>query len=342
MLGNIFRPVGSVQWILKRMPGVSFGFLGCLSCEDRFIAAFDEITASSKIGVCNFWEIIDPPSEYSDLAKSKRDRNRNLLLAAGIPSRAVFQMELFAKSYEIEDQVNLFLEAGNRNVILDISSFPKRHFFPLVKLLLKSKKVENLIVTYSSPQSYHKGELAESPDSWHHLPMFGPNSVPESGVDFAIVGVGFLPFGLPDLLKAEYRHVSPRLFFPFPSAPPDYQRTWDFVRRIEQSFRLDSDKQILRVNGNDPSDAFDHICQVSDNGVKSLIFAPYGPKPMSLAMAIYATCTGSPAYYTQPSVYHPDYCTGIRTNNGVREVHGYLHRLKGRDFYSIGSPSRYT
>ncbi len=192
-----------------------------------------------------------------------------------------------------------------------------------------------MIVTYSVPEKYHDGALAEDPEPWAHIPLFGPPGYPDREFEFVIVGVGFLPFGLPELLKNEYRNVGVKFFFPFPPGPPTYQRTWNFVREIEKDFPIDH-SMLIRVDTYNVSDAFDYICSITDNNIKKAIMAPYGPKTISIAMCIYATLTDSPVYYMQPNIYHPEYSSGIKRNGqGIPEIYAYCLRLDGNDYYDV-------
>ena len=79
---------------------------------------------------------------------------------------------------------------------------------------------------------------------------------------------------------------------------------------IEKSSPVKTTDSIIRLDSNNMPDAFDFIHKETNGGNKNAIFAPYGPKPMSLAMCIYATLAGSPVYYTQPMYYNPKYSTG--------------------------------
>jgi hypothetical protein len=42
-----------------------------------------------------------------------------------------------------------------------------------------------------------------------------------------------------------------------------------------------------------------------------LTLAPFGPKPHTLGMTLFAMKHGCGLYYTQPKSYHPDYSKGI-------------------------------
>ncbi len=333
-----FRPWGHLDWVFSNLPDIKYYFVGCVGTEDRCVSAFEELTNKGKLFGQSFVEVIDVidvNSEYSSEASVKRLEKQNTLTAIGMSKSDVTGIDLLSVEEEIISWINSFKSTAE-HLIIDISSLPKRFFFPAIKLLLKQTTIKDLIVTYTVPEHYHSGNLAERPSDWRALPLFGPQEFPDPEYEHAIVGVGFLPFGLPDLLRTGFLRAKPHLFFPFPATPATYFKTWDFVRQIEASLTLDNiDNQLSRINGMDPSDTFDHICWLTEKNNKKAIFAPYGPKPMSLGMAIYATLTESPVFYTQPRVYHPNYSTGVRYKNSRPEIYTYCLRLDGKNLFSI-------
>ena len=310
MLGDNFRPWGEIQWVFSKLPQLKWDIIGCISTEDRFIGTLTFLAQENFIDRVSYWQIFDPPSRDSKIIKEKMDVNCKNFFSLGRKKNEIQDFLLFDLHNKIISSINEFLSKTNGNIILDITCFPKKFFFPILKIL-KTFKLKNLIITYSSPEKYSSEELSSNPDSWGHLPLFGPSNFPESPVDIAIVGVGFMPFGLPQLLLSNYSSIPVKFLFPFPPGPPNYQRTWNFVREIEESYTLKPVDDIIRVNANNLPDAFEHITQLSDGGKKNLIFAPYGPKPFSLAMALFAIKYPSVVYYTQPHHYNPNYSIGL-------------------------------
>lgn len=329
-----YRPWGRFDWLLSNLPKFSYHFIGCVGTEDRCVAAYQEAAKLKQLSGCSFVEVLDTVSVYSPTALKKRQANYSKLQSFGVSSSDVTQVNLLAKEEEIVVWIEKSIENAS-TVLIDISSLPKRFFFPAIRLLLKQDAIKNLLVTYTVPETYCSENIAELPSDWRALPLFGPEEYPEPQYEIAAIGVGFLPFGLPDLLKSGFRGAKPHLLFPFPASPSTYFKTWEFVRQIETSLPLNPNDQIVRINGMDPSDTFDHICWLTEQNTKKALFAPYGPKPMSLGMAIYATLTESPVYYTQPRVYHPDYSTGVRIKDGRPEIFTYCLKLEGRNLYSV-------
>lgn len=327
-----YRPWGDLRWVFSNLPNNKYYFVGCVSPEERCTAAFSELYG--KITAQSFVEVIDPDPDYAVETRLKRQHSLSELEKSGLSITGdVSKIDLLAREEEICQWIESFV--GRESLVLDISSLPKRFFFPAVRLLLKQDSIRDLIITYTLPNAYHDGCIADRPEPWRALPLFGPEEFPEEKYELALVGVGFLPFGLPDLIKSDFLGAKPFLFFPFPATPSTYFKTWEFVRKIEDSLPLNANDQLLRVNGMDPSDTFDHICFLTEQNTKKALFAPYGPKPMSLGMAIYATLAESPVFYTQPRVYHPDYSSGIRYKNSHPEIYAYCLKLDGRCLFQL-------
>lgn len=312
MLGDNFRPSGELSWILGKTPITKWGFIGSLSFEDRCLGALNILTQKNALEKVLCFKILDRPSKDSKVIEAKVNNCVANFLALNREESEIQQFGLLDPAGIIVDAVNSFVTASNGNIILDISTFPKRFFFPILKILLQ-KDLNNLLITYTNPEKYCKEDLSSNPDTWSNLPLFGKSEYPEPQLQLAIVGVGFMPFGLPRLLEGKYSKIPVKFLFPFPPGPPNYQRTWEFMRQIELSFNLKDTDRIIKLDSNNLSDAFDYINHECENGTKEVIFAPYGPKPISLAMCIYASKYNSPVFYTQPHHYNPHYSTGIKS-----------------------------
>jgi hypothetical protein len=326
MLAKSYRPWGDLEWVLSKLPKIKWDIIGCMSTEDRFIGAAKVLRERDQIGTALFHRITDPISKDTELINSMLDKNQAELLSIGYHANEIQAHSLLEQTNLIIESTSNFLKASGGNIILDISTFPKRFFFPIVKFIL-SQGVRNFIATYSTPRIYCNTDLSGNPQSWAHLPLFGPTSFPDPGIDLAIVGVGFMPFGLPKLLLGKYGSTPVKFLFPFPPGPPNYQRTWEFVRQIEQSFTFKSSDSIIRINSNNAPDAYQYILNESSMGTRRVIFAPYGPKPFSLAMCLFASEFESQVYYTQPTYYHPCY------SEGLKNTFAYCVKLGDKNFY---------
>ena len=328
-----FRPWGLLTWLLPRLPSIEWSFLGGSSTEERSVAAWDALRSYVTIHHKQIISVVDPPSRYSALTKERCKLIKQQLRLRGVASHEIKDLDLFGRIDELVKLIELFKSSATENVIFDISALPKRFFFPILRLLIESQQFRNVLVTYTVPQSYAAGTLSEDPEPWRHIPLFAP-PYPEKDVRLLIVALGFEPLALPDLLEADYHGVSVKLLFPFPPGPPAFQRTWEFVRSIEDNL-IQTAREPIRIDARDVSAAFDRIAAVTDNGKEHVAFGPYGPKTISLAICIYAILRQCPVYYTQPRVYNPFYSSGVSILSGMPETYCYSLRLDGRNLFAV-------
>lgn len=328
-----YRPWEMLTWVLGRCPDVQWSLLGALGVEERSISAWVALRQSGRLHQTYLAEIRDPPSRYTQEGIANVLARRRSFEASGGDFTMVHPHELFARTDEVVRAVQSFIASGGANIILDVSSLPKRFFFPMLKLLLQAATVENLLVTYTAPVGYSSEPLAENFEEWRSLPLFGELGY-YAQPELLIVNVGYLAMGLPDQIDQGNPRLAIKLLFPFPNAPASFHRTWQFVRTIERNLRPGS-IEVKHTHAMDVSDAFDHLLSLTERGQRRAILAPYGPKPISVAMCIYATLSKSPVYYTQPRVYNPYYSRGVNGRNGTPEIYAYCIRLAGRDHYTF-------
>lgn len=321
-----FRPWGELDWLLPKISEERWDLCGCISTEDRSTLALEVLTKLRRLDNNAFLKVWDPPSEFSGKIKDRLAFIEKEYLKLVGTRHNVHERYLLCANSDIVSFINSFLDRNAPNVVIDISCLPKRFFFPFLKIALNDENVRNLVVTYSTALSY-ADKLSEDPEPWEHLPLFGPIDYPEPTPKHAIIGIGFIPFGLSKLLKDKYSSIPVTFFFPFPPGPPFYQRSWEFLRNIEDKYSFKPEDNLVRVNSVDVSDVYNHIKSITNEGNEPAIFAPYGPKPISIGIAIYSALSKSPVYYTQPKKYSPEY------SSGKGSVFAYLLKKEGNILY---------
>jgi hypothetical protein len=257
------------------------------------------------------------------------------------------RIDLLCLEQEIGDFVADYLQRCHDSVIVDLSAMPKRFFFPILSLLSQSSRIKNLIATYSQPERYGK-VLAEDAQEWESLPMYGGDPLSNDRTPVTlIIGVGYQPLKISEILiHPRFGFDRVKLLFPFPSIPPGFVDNWKFVARIKSEWsRLRNDElpsdAIIRVPTHDASIAFDQLVANTNKGrTPSAVLAPFGPKPISLAMCMLGVARhregiATEIGYTQPHIYHPEYSTGIAKQNGDPSVTAYCLRLLGGDLFSL-------
>jgi hypothetical protein len=332
MRGWRFRPWGLLDWVISKLPNVRWNLLGSLSTEDRWISAWWTVMKSGYLANAYFAQIHDEPSKLTIAQEKKLRQQRRKFIKLNGEETTIHTHELLCPNREIVQITDDFINSRSQNVILDISTLPKRYFFPFIKRILKNRFVRNFVVTYTVPKRYSVGFLSEDFQDWRPLPLFTGKYTREKP-EYLVVGVGYLTMGLPEQIEKGIGGSKIKLIFPFPPGSPSYQRNWEFVRNVEKNCRNGIDIKV--TDAKDVPTIFDHLLSITNSGSQPAIFAPFGPKTISLAMCIYATLTDSPVYYTQPTAYNPEYSSGISKIKHNRETYAYCLRLEGRNFYKI-------
>jgi hypothetical protein len=283
------------------------------------------------IATTQFTEVQDVDSEkYRDRTRHAIDLRRAEFVQAGGDLGFVEKIELMAELFLI-DAFARRAEGAGHSVVLDITSLPKRFFFPILRTLTNSPHVRNLLVTYTSPMSYAPDDepLYEDIEPWRVLPGFGGSGANEGAL--WVVSVGFLVESL-RMYVVGNPNEKMKLLIPFPAPLSAMRRTWEAIANLE------GDQSVVRfekfrVETLDMSAAFNRIRSLAGTPEKHLAFAPFGPKPTSAAMCLYAIQKDSSVHYPQPTVYHPEYSRGIRNDDPATAVNAYWVKHEGENLY---------
>ncbi|MFC1699248.1 hypothetical protein ACFL1I_04735 [Candidatus Omnitrophota bacterium] len=324
-----YRPWGKLAWLLPKVERTSWNLVGCLGTEDRSLEVYRRL--KKDLLTAKLLKILDEDFEYSvETKKIIEGRVSEVARLAGNGiSDIVEDHRLLETHYEILSPLESYI-SDKRDVVLDVSSLPKRFFFPMLKTLIRSPHIQNLIVTYTVPKAYTQCKLSRNLMPWAHLPLFsGGEDSAGKETKALVIAVGFDPMGIPQELSLDGHGVPIELLFPFPAPLSSVRRSWEFVQNIEKGRRQERGINLHRVEAKNPSDAFDRLCALLDPGREKIELAPFGPKPVSVAMCIFATLTESEVFYTQPKSYALDY------SSGISEVFAYAVKLDGRSFYSL-------
>lgn len=329
-----YRPWGLLDWVLDRSPSLTWDLFGCLGTEERSLAVARRLRERVGLATETIIRIENPsPSRYeSETREAYEKRTREYKEIGGDPDKVIVQ-DLLQRYGETIVRVEECVKKCSGNILLDVTSLPKRFFFLALKRFLCNGYVRNLMVTYAIPKIYYKGMLSENFAAWAPLPMFGGHDELKTP-EMMIVGVGFSPMGLRDETSQDDGGIPIKLLFPFPAPADPVRRAWRFIQELQKQRRPDR-FEIFRIATNDVPGAFDRICSLTNGGKKGAIFAPYGPKPISVAMCLYAHLTESEVFYTQPRVYRPDYTQGVAYVKDKPKICAYWVRMNGRDLYEL-------
>jgi hypothetical protein len=303
-------------------------FIGCASSEERASAAAGVLTrAGGFISSAECLRLTVPDDRYSQEREALIEANLARLRAVLGVGAVVHKMELFGSIELLNDLVNFWIAQGRQHILLDVSTMPKRVFFPLLRLIIRSKAFDTLMVTYSKPLRYAEQPLAEDPEPPLPLPLFAPqmNAPAATG---GIIAIGLEVLGIVDLLAAGGGAASVHVLFPIPSNADESKRTWTFMYRLNDASpgRITEPRHLSPL---DSAEAYAYIKSLTDGFQGYWWLAPFGPKPISIAMAVAAIQHDWPVYYSQPMVYNPAYSVGIGREGRDEAVFGYLIIHKG-------------
>lgn len=335
-----YRPWGLIEWVLAQSSPRRWQFVGALGTEKRSLSAWKTLRRIELLADSRLLEIHDRTSHHTPLFEQRlQERRVEYLSSGGTAETVIAGVRLLDPLHLIDGRAREF-STSSPAVVLDITSLPKRHFFPTLRRLVESSQVRDLVVTYTSPASYAHGEpICEQVGEWVHLPGFPPDSDDERD-ELLFVGLGFLVEGLQRHIASIKKHKSIHVLVPFPAPLAASRRTWEAVHRLE-SERHEDKFANYRIGAHDLAATFDRIRSLHTDAALKAAFAPFGPKPISAAMCLYAIQQQSCAvYYPQPEVYHPDYSKGVGEIDGKPAIHAYWIKHGGNFLYELPSESR--
>lgn len=330
--GNVvFRPWGTIDWSLALTGTRSWCFVGAIGTEERSLAAWLYLQDARLLAQQFVLDIHDVDSvKYRSMNASAMQDRRDEFTTKGGNVGSIRSFDLMSEDFRILELAKALESSGN-SVVLDVSSLPKRFFFPILRSLVRSPAVRDLLVTYTIPDSYvEDSPLYEDIEPWRVLPGFGGlGAKPETWV----VSVGFLVESLRSYVT-DNPALTMQVLIPFPAPFGTLRRMWHSVASLEQQHDPTRFAK-FRVDASDLSAAFDRIRSLVEKPLKSVAFAPFGPKPLSAAMCLYAMQRDSSVHYPQPTVYHPQYSKGIRDNDPSRAVTAYWIKHDGEFLYRL-------
>lgn len=325
-----YRPWGPIDWALALSTRKQWHFVGTIGTEERSICSWRHLTHQNLVANRQFALIEDVDSEkYGERTRTALAARLAEFLHHGGNEDLIARMPVMSELFRVIGFVQD--AAASESVVLDITSFPKRFFFPILRKLAGSSQVKNLLLTYTSPASYApEGQpLYEDIEPWGVLPGFGGAQTTN---EQWVVSMGFLVESLCRYV-GDNPETKMKLLIPFPAPLSALRRTWESVANLEHG--RDGRFEKFRVETLDMSAAFDRIRSIAGMPEKSLAFAPFGPKPISAAMCLYSMQRGSSVHYPQPTLYHPEYSRGILKNNPSEAISAYWVKHAGENLYVI-------
>jgi hypothetical protein len=327
---------GHTDWVLSHLNGESWALLGSLSTEERALYAPRLLRKRVALSSAQMLRIAPPPTHPSlDTFLHSLDRQLDSYLASGGSIEDVRDCSLMGLNGDIVSLAQDFSASGE-SLMIDITAMTKRFFFPIIRFALEGG-ARNIVAAYTLPSQYGQGPLHEDVDPASYLPAFMPADIDEGSEPALVVAVGFESPGLTQILESDQGN-SVTFLVPFPAGPPFHGEAWDSLRSLTVATdpRITS---IVPVSATDVPAAFQRLEVVSAVGRRPTVLAPYGPKPVSLAMCLFALTSGrstATVRYAQPKHYSASYSSGVASVGDTVTSLAYPLRIDGRDVYRGG------
>lgn len=303
------------DFALDELSARSFAVVGCLSFEQRCTVVPIKFSQSYGRKMNQYlFELTDPPGgvpDYSQERAAKVADNRRELEHGGVCWTPIGG-ETVASEDALLRHVALVTTACPETIVLDITAIPKRVFCFLLKRLMGMPSVPNLFAVYTEPgrEGYTNAHLAADVMTPEPLPGFaGKFSDAENHL---VASIGFEALGLRKLILTLYRedNANLRVLLPFPAPLETVRRQWNTLREIMEDDPGNLRKESVAVIAAwDAEQVYHKLVSWASSGAR-LTLAPYGPKPHTLGMALFAIKHDASLWYTQPKVYHFDYSRG--------------------------------
>lgn len=332
------HPWGRLDWILEGASVGGWSVIACLSPEERWSAALEAVLKLDKLEHQTLIRI-EPAGLGHHRALGHALMGKQIEVAKQLVAHDGEVHQLFERHEDLARGIRRFVQAAGANVLIDISCFPKRFFFPIMKLVLAESKASNVVVCYTHAGEYATASLSEDPEPASPLPMF-MGALAAAEAETLVIAAGAEALGLSQILDGDGGFGRVKVLYPFPAPPPLGRRNWDFLRVVMSSTNIGAE-DLIGIDPNDVPRVFASIEKIGGTQPEALTLAPYGPKPVSLAMCLYALALQPerrPAViYTQPKCYNPAYSTGVSMRQGEKRITGYAVRLAGESLYQPSS-----
>jgi hypothetical protein len=332
----IVRPCGAIEWIASKIDLDNSALIVGGASESRCAGLPEWFSRNSLVPAnASIFKIENPPSPNWNYAKLIRDSNLENIQKL-LPTRQlnILNCDLLGSPSQYMTQV-LSSVSGVQTVVLDISVLPKRVFVFLIKLLIP--KVENLVVTYCSPESYPESQLCFSARPPEALPGFSQATAVNKAGHKVVVSLGFVPLSVGEIVGSGIGS-NLEIIFPFPTSPDGYRRNWRLLSNLFNPEDL-KDAQLRRIHALDAFEVCDLVAALAAIGPITAI--PLGPKAHTLGMVLAAlkgdkNPSSHPIQiiYPQPKEYLSNYSNGIkRTEDGAPSIFAYCLKKNGANVY---------
>jgi len=305
-------------------------FIGSISFENRCLKAFE--TLISKLDNPNkynfeFYKVYSHDGQDQEKMDELLEANEKKLHTSIEENKLTCNI----KSYHIFDDNNnlvgndIIIESleeiidNFRNVFLDISSFPRSVFFPLIKDLLGRNNVKNLYILWTEKKGLRNEINVVSYSQIYKIPLF-LTPIPEKDVPFFYLPVlGYDNRPIETIFKENFFDICDyKEFHPIITFPSKWPEETDsiLIRHIDMFSTNITDffkdrfeiGNVIHVPSDNPFELFLKVKEFKENKDKIydkyiISLSPFGTKAQSLGVCLSCVLLDLKLLYLNPEFY---------------------------------------
>lgn len=330
----VINPWGKAGWVFDRIGNKRWASLISTSFEPRCRGLVDWLIERNISDKYYCVDIKPQNNRFYENIKSLKESHKNYFELV-LPGLVEFYEQDLLEELSVWNDLATDIARSHPSIIVDMSTLPKRVSLFVIKKLMISNDVKDLVVCYTKAESYKEGKLTEDALPPAALPGFARLSA-DSEDSVVVVSVGYMSYNLSEYLEqSQVKHV--KHMFPFPPGSPSFRRNWRLLHKLSPSNVPDKFDDIKRIHAMDMFAALHWLRGVRESSLTfrnlNIEMIPLGPKTHALAMALAYLDDEekSEVIYSQPQLYHPDYSSGIAVDHsGEKEIYAYCLKVDGQ------------
>lgn len=324
------RPTSRLSQVLASFRDTAWDVIGALGTEQRSLFVPEcMLLPEVKCRSVRLLEVVDEhDSPFALSAAERRALHWRRFADSSVVSR--HPSPLLARASAIQRHIRSILVSCHRALLVDVSGLPKRYFFPLLREVVAETDFRDIVVSYTPAAHYGKpGEqLSIDPGEFAALPTFGSEE-DTSNPERVVVAAGLQFLGLLQILgTSAVQRVKIDTIIPFPTPNDQLRGVRDFVNALTSTNKHNRPRQ-KAISPIGMWEAYRFLTGIQERRTWLL---PFGPKPISVAMALAAIRHDWPVWYTQPRAYRPDYSYGVSSSPSPVSW-AWVLRSRGEDFF---------
>lgn len=309
-MNRLFLNSGKFEETINDVSETSI-FIGSVSFEDRHKGALVLMKGRKLLSNFSIFiiEIEDNESFYKDSCNELQKKNlEDLKYFLGDRIRPGIKGTLSNSDFIVQEIVRI-IEKEEKDVFFDISTIPKKIFFPIIKFLYENWVHNHKVFIIYTKAEHYPIWLSKDPEEISYLPGFAGHYA--GGKECVWIPILGFEGGLAKKIyeSGGFNDIYPIIGFPSIMVDRVLYANKDIIDKLPNGL-----KDITYCPTDDPFETYNTIKQIISRNKRNnrhFILSPMGTKPQSLGCCLLAIEENLPVMYAQPKTYSPNYSNGI-------------------------------